>query len=354
MRTHRESGAESSEHSRNARHIRKMVTIRTIESLCGARRVAIPKFIAPQLATLVKEPPAGDDWLHELKFDGYRMLSHIDRDKVQFWSRNGKDWTKKFPNLTLAMKSLPANSAIIDGEVVIFERDGRSSFQKLQNAIADSSSKFSYAAFDLIYFDGFDLSKVALDDRKELLRALFESVPNSSPLRYSDHVVGNGQLMLTHACKTGIEGIVSKLRTSHYDSARSRNWLKVKCSKRQEFVIVGYTDSSAGLPGFGALVLGVYEDKRLVYAGRVGTGFTLKQRVDIQRRLVTFSRKASPFTSLPRDPGLRDAHWVEPRLVAEVSFIEWTSEGTLRHPSFQGLRQDKKPQEVRREFPETR
>ena len=291
--------------------------------------------------------------MHELKFDGYRMLCHINGNKVHFWSRNGKDWTRKFPNLTVAVKALPAKSAIIDGEVVIFERDGRSSFQKLQNAIADSSSKFSFAAFDLVYLDGLDLTKVALKERKGLLESLFESLPRSSPLRYSDHLVGNGQLMLTHACKTGIEGIVSKLRSSHYDSARSRNWLKVKCSRRQEFVVAGYTDSSAGLPGFGALILGVYEGDRLVYAGRVGTGFTLKQRVDLRRKLDKFSRKDAPLITLPKDPGLRGAHWIEPKLVAEVRFIEWTSDGTLRHPSFQGLREDKKPQEVRRELPET-
>ena len=281
------------------------------------------------------------------------MLCHINSNKVHFWSRNGKDWTRKFTNLTVAVKALPAKSAIIDGEVVIFERDGRSSFQKLQNAIADSSSKFSFAAFDLVYLDGLDLTKVALEERKGLLESLFESLPRSSPLRYSDHLVGNGQLMLTHACKTGIEGIVSKLRSSHYDSARSRNWLKVKCSRRQEFVVAGYTDSSAGLPGFGALILGVYEGDRLVYAGRVGTGFTLKQRVDLRRKLDKFSRKEAPLITLPKDPGLRGAHWIEPKLVAEVSFIEWTSDGTLRHPSFQGLREDKKPQEVRRELPET-
>jgi len=281
------------------------------------------------------------------------MQCHINGDKARFWSRNGKDWTRKFPNLTLAMKALPAKSAIIDGEVVIFERDGRSSFQKLQNAIRDSSSRFSFVAFDLIYLDGFDLTKVALENRKESLRALFESVPKSSPLRYSDHVEGNGQLVLSHARKTGIEGIVSKRRTSHYDSSRNRDWLKVKCDKRQEFVIAGYTDSSAGLAGFGALILGVYEGDRLVYAGRVGTGFTLRQRVDLQRKLDRFSRKNSPFAELPRDPGLHDVHWIEPKLVAEVSFIEWTDDGTLRHPSFQGLREDKKSEEVTRESPET-
>lgn len=248
-----------------------MITGITTKSLTGGRRLAIPNLIAPHLATLVKEPPPGDEWLHELKFDGYRMLCHTDSEKVRFWSRNGKDWTKRFPNLTLAVKALPGKSAIIDGDVVILERDGRSSFQKTAECFGNSKAKFSFVAFDLIYPDGLDLTKVALEERKHLLDALFESLPSSSPLRYSDHVQGNGQLFLTQACKAGVEGIVSKLRTSHYASGRNRNWLKVKCEKRQEFVIAGYTPSTAGLPGFGALILGVYEDDRLVYAGRVGT-----------------------------------------------------------------------------------
>jgi bifunctional non-homologous end joining protein LigD len=331
-----------------------MVTVKTIESLQGARRLAIPNFIAPQLATLVKEPPAGDEWLHELKFDGYRMLCHIDRDKVRFWSRNGKDWTAKFPNLTLAAKALPAKSAIIDGEVVIFERDGRPSFQKLQHAIGrGGNTRFTFVAFDLIYLDGLDLTRVVLEDRKLVLKTLLEAIPASGPLRYSDHVEGNGQVFYSHACKTGIEGVVSKLRTSHYDSARNRNWLKVKCSKRQEFVVAGYIPSTKGLPGFGSLILGVYEAKRLVYAGRVGTGFSMKQRVDLKRELDKHARAASPFSTIPNDPGLREAHWIEPKLVAEVSFIEWTSDGSIRHPSFQGLRDDIVPNEVRRELPKT-
>ena len=323
------------------------------ENLPGARRSALPKFIAPQLATLVKAPPSRDEWVHELKFDGYRMLCHLDRDEVRFWSRNGKDWTSKFPNLSAAAKTIHAETAIIDGEVVIFDRDGRSNFQKLLHAIGSGGgAKFCFQAFDLIYINGLDLLRVTLEDRKRLLRSLFSSLSVSGPLRFSDHVEGNGALFFEHACKTGIEGIVSKLRTSQYDSARNRSWLKVKCNKRQEFVIAGYTDSSKGMPGFGALILGVYEDGRLIYAGRVGTGFSIKQRIDLKLRLDQFSRETSAFSVVPRDPGLREAHWIEPKIVAEVSFIEWPSDGSIRHPSFQGLREDKYPQEVRRELPD--
>ena len=322
------------------------------ENLPGARRSALPKFIAPQLATLVKAPPSGDEWLHELKFDGYRMLCHLDHGDVRFWSRNGKDWTSKFPNLTIAARAFPVETAIIDGEVVILDRDGRSNFQRLQHAIGSggAAASFCFQAFDLIYLDGLDLSRVTLEDRKRLLRTLFNSIPVSSPLRYSDHIEGNGALFFQHACQTGVEGIVSKLRTSCYDSARSRSWLKVKCSKRQEFVISGYTHSSKGLPGFGSLILGVYEEDRLVYAGRVGTGFSIKQRIDLKHRLDRFARETSAFSVIPKDPGLREAHWLEPNLIAEVSFIEWTTDGSIRHPSFQGLRDDKQPRDVRREL----
>lgn len=316
--------------------------IANLEKLEGAQKAPMPGFIPPQLATLVKEPPSGDQWLHELKFDGYRMLCHINGDKVRFWSRSEKDWTSKFPNLIDAMAKLGVKSAVIDGEVVIFEADGRSSFQRLQNAIASAKGRFSFVAFDLIYLNGIDLSRVPLEKRKAVLRELLDSIPKTSPLRYSDHIEGNGELFFTHACKSGIEGIVSKLRNSIYESRRNRSWLKVKCERREEFLIGGYTTSSAGLPGFGALILGVYKDDRLVYAGRVGTGFTMKGRVDLQKRLEKYARESPPFEHLPRDPGLRDAHWTDPVLIAEVSFIEWTDEGTLRHPAFHGLRESKR------------
>src|SRR5262249_15918640 len=255
------------------------------EKVPGARRSSLPRFIAPQLATLAKAPPSGDEWLHELKFDGYRMLCRIDRGDVRFWSRNDNDWTKKFPSLVEAARRIPVETALIDGEVVIFDRDGRSNFQKLQPAIHSiASAEFRFLTFDLVYLNGFDLTQVVLVRRKELLKSLLELIPNSSPFRYSDHIEGNGDLFFQHACQTGIEGVVSKQMMSTYDSARSGSWLKTKCSKRQEFVIVGFLDSEKGLPGFGALVLGVYEEGRLIYAGRVGTGFTLKQRVELRRQ----------------------------------------------------------------------
>lgn len=323
-----------------------------ISKLPGARKTILPAFVSPQLATLVKEPPSGDKWLHELKFDGYRMLCRVDRGQVSFWSRNGKDWTGKFLNVVQAIKSLKITNAIIDGEIVIVDAQGRSSFQKLQRAMGKTvTSGFAYQVFDLIYLDGFNLTRTPLKDRKDLLEDIFKSAGQRNVLRYSEHFQGNGDTFFKHACEFGIEGIVSKLADSPYESTRNKNWLKVKCSKRQEFVIVGYTPSSKGLPGFGSLVLGVYEKGKLVYAGRVGTGFTFKQRGDLKKQLDKLSRERSPLVVVPKDPGLRETHWTEPRLVGEVAFTEWTSDNSIRHPSFQGLREDKNPKEVVREEP---
>jgi bifunctional non-homologous end joining protein LigD len=321
-----------------------------IKKLPGARKAAIPGIMAPQLATLVKEPPSGDQWLHELKFDGYRMLCRIDRGKVQFWSRNGKDWTLKFLNVVEAVKSLPVTSAILDGEIVMVDAQGQTSFQKLQRAMGSGiHSGFVFQVFDLIYLDGYDLTRTPLIERKAALKAICTGGNNI--IRYSEHIQGKGDEFYKHACEYGIEGIVSKLADSHYSSTRNRNWLKVKCNKRQEFVIVGYTPSSKGVAGIGSLILAVHEKGKLIYAGRVGTGFTLKLRTDLQNQLDKFARVKSPLAVVPKDPGLRKAQWTEARLVAEVEFMEWTDDGSIRHPSFQGLREDKSPKEVIRELP---
>src|SRR6266446_9189420 len=322
-----------------------------IKKAPGARKSKLPSFIPPQLATLVKEPPAGDESLHELKFDGYRMLCRIDRGRVSVWSRNGKDWTEKFQNVVETIKSLKATSAMLDGEIVIVDAQGRSSFQKLQRAMGKATTTgFAYEVFDLIYLDGFSLTQTPLKDRKELLKKLVGS-NSQGVIRYSEHINGSGDEFFKHACEYGIEGIVSKLASSHYESTRSRNWLKVKCAKQQEFVIAGYTPSSKGLPGFGSLVLGVYKKGKLIYAGRVGTGFTFKQRSDLKKQLDRFARPTSLLAVIPKEPGLRDAKWTEPKLVAEVAFTEWTSDGSIRHPSFQVLREDKNAKEVVREEP---
>lgn len=314
----------------------------------GARKAAMPHFIPPQLATLVKDPPTGDQWLHELKYDGYRFLCHVDNGKVRFWTRNQKDWTAKFPNLSRAVKLFPVTSAIFDGEVVVFDSKHLSSFQKLQHELGRSDNKLVFEVFDLMYLDGFDLTRCTLENRKLLLKNLFEPLQPQGPIRYSDHIEGNGETFFAKACEHGLEGIVSKLAAAPYESSRNRSWVKSKCSKRQEFVIAGYTLSDKGLP-FASLILGVYDKGELIYSGRVGTGFSDKLRAELKKKLDKIPRSSAPFSSHPKDPDLRNAHWAAPKLVAEVAFTEWTSDGSIRHPSFQGLREDKKPEDVRRE-----
>jgi len=327
------------------------INSKRIKSLTGARAASLPEFIKPQLATLVSEAPAGDDWLHELKFDGYRMVCHLQRGKSRFWSRNQKDWTEKFPNLSKALKALPVTAAILDGEVVVVDKAGRSSFQKLQQSMKGGAATFIFQIFDLIYLDGYNLTRVPLRERKALLEDLLSGVDAKGPLRYSDHVVGDGDRFFKQACAYGIEGIVSKLADCPYESTRTRSWLKVKCTKRQEFVIAGYTPSKKDFPGFGSLILGVYDKGKLIYSGRVGTGFSIKQRLELQKKLDGIAQPLMPFATKPKDPGLRDAHWAKPQLVGEVEFTEWTEEGSIRHPSFQGLREDKKAKDVVREEP---
>lgn len=328
------------------------MNLKQIKNLPGARKAPMPEFVPPQLATLVKEPPPGDEWFHELKFDGYRMLCHLNRGEVRFWSRNRKDWTHKFPNIGKAVKTLPLSSVILDGEIVAIDSAGRSSFQKLQQSIGKTADAgFVFQIFDLIYIEGFNLTRTPLRERKLILAELLESVGDRSPLRYSDHVEGNGVQFFKQACAFGVEGVVSKLPNSIYESTRSRNWLKAKCIKRQEFVIAGYTLSEKGFPGFGALILGVYDQGKLVYAGRAGTGFSIQQRLDLRKKLDRLVRATTPFAQKPKDPGLRHAVWTAPKLVGEVAFTEWTADGSVRHPSFQGLREDKNPGEVVREEP---
>jgi bifunctional non-homologous end joining protein LigD len=322
-----------------------------IKNLPGARKAAMPEFISPQLATLVDTPPSGDEWFHELKFDGYRLLCHLERGRIRFWTRNQKDWTEKFPAVGQAVKKLPLKSAILDGEIVALDAQGRASFQKLQQSInKNAGTGLIFHVFDLIYIDGFLLTRTPLRERKSVLAELIQPVGERSVLRYSDHIEGNGARFFKEACKHGIEGIVSKLADSLYESTRSRNWMKVKCIKRQEFVITGYTLSDKGIP-FSSLILGFYDKGKLIYAGRAGTGYTNAMRVELRKKLDRMVVNKRPFEQIPKDPGLKRAVWTEPKLVGEVAFTEWTDEGVIRHPSFQGLREDKKPQEVVREEP---
>lgn len=321
-----------------------------------ARKGPLPRDIRPALATLAREAPAGDRWLHEIKFDGYRMLCRIDRDEVQIHSRTGHDWTARLRTIANACKKLPAKQAILDGEVVVYTTDGTTSFQALQNALHErgGSTALAYLAFDLLYLDGYDLRKVPLIDRKETLAALVGGGSGSAQrIRFSEHIEGDGPQVLAQACNLGMEGIVSKRSDRPYPSGRSRDWLKIKCLQSEEFVIGGFTKSSSSArTGFGALLLGYYDDRdRLIYAGRVGTGFTEATLEQLGRRLREAKQPESPFANLPTKKAPRDVLWTAPELVAHVEYSGWTRDGLLRHARYRGLREDKPPHEVHRERP---
>ena len=320
----------------------------------GARKGRSPGAIEPQLATLVDEAPHGEEWLHELKLDGYRVLCEVRDGKVHIWTRNGKDWTDRFAPVAEAVAQLPVRAALLDGEVAVLEPDGTTSFQALQNALTESRDRdLVYFAFDLLHHDGYDLRGATLLDRKEALAGVLSG--NTSPtIRFSDHVQGAGDAFYSQACRLSLEGIVSKRGDAPYRSGRGKDWLKIKCLKRQEFVVVGFTDPEGSRTGFGALLLGVHDGQgKLVFAGKVGTGFNDQLLRDLRKRLGKIERKTPAFANPPRGAEARRSHWVKPELVAEVAFTEWTREGILRHPAFQGLREDKPAAEVVREVPES-
>jgi bifunctional non-homologous end joining protein LigD len=328
-------------------------TLYSVANVPQAIRAALPPQVRPALATHAPSAPEGDQWLHEIKFDGYRMICRIDQQQVQFLSRNAKDWTDKLGEIVAASGSLPVQQAILDGEVVAFAADGTTSFQALQNAIGQSPGEIAYYVFDLIYLDGYDLTHVRLDQRKELLATLLSASSSAEGrIQYSDHVVGDGPHVFAEACKMGVEGIISKRRDRPYRPGRTTNWLKIKCLQREEFVVGGFTNPSSSRVGFGALLLGYYDPRgKLVYAGRVGTGFTEQTLRDLHRRLRSRETKESPFEVIPPKESGRDVHWVQPELVVQVEFASWTGDGVLRHPSYQGLREDKFPREVVRDWP---
>jgi len=318
-----------------------------------ANKAAFPTTPGVQLATLTKDAPGGDDWIHEIKFDGYRMLCRIEREKVRFISRNGRDWTAKFPSLAKAVATLPLKTAIIDGEVVVMQSDGTTSFQALQNSfLSDGSTPFQFYCFDLLYLDGFDLRAKPIEDRKSLLAQLITSGAHG-PLHFSDHVVGNGPKFFAEAARLHLEGIISKRLGRPYSSGRGLDWLKVKCSLREEFVVGGFTTPGGSRTHFGALAIGYYdEDHQLKYAGRVGTGFDERTLSTLHAKLAKLVQKTSPFSDLSGATGqARGVTWVKPSLVAQIEFSNWTNERQLRHPSFQGLREDKQAKDVVRDDP---
>jgi len=318
----------------------------------GARESAIPAFIEPTLATLGRAPPTGKRWLHEIKFDGYRLEARIEAGRVMLLTRSGLDWTKKFGKpVVAALRALPVGSAIIDGELVVETASGASDFSALQADLsAGRTDRFVFYAFDLLHLDGYDLTRVALIERKASLARLVGD--GGGIIRYSSHFEESGALVLRHACRLSLEGVVSKQRDAPHLGGRSRIWIKSKCSARQEFVVAGYVPSTVSRKAIGSLVLGVYEGDKLHHVGRVGTGFTGAVAEDLFRRLSRMRATSSPFAARLTAEEARQVTYVRPELVAEIEFRAWTADRHLRHAAFRGLREDKAPKEIVREIPE--
>lgn len=316
-----------------------------LKKLTGAVEKTFPKNLTPQLATLYKTVPESDDWLHEIKFDGYRLLVMKGRE-ISLITRNGNNWTEKFPALARALEQLP--ECIVDGELVYLNNKGVSSFGGLQRILkTGDTASLAFYAFDLPYLQGYDLAKVPLLERKKLLADIVLKLYQPQ-IKYSDHIQGAGADVFRQACEHQLEGIVSKKADSHYQSTRAKSWRKIKCGKRQEFVIVGFTEPGGSRAGFGALLLGYYEKNKLHYAGKVGTGFNTAQLRDMRKKLDGLKWDKSPLAEKIAE---KKVHWVKPELVGEVEFTEWTRDNHLRHPSFVALRSDKPARQIVRETP---
>lgn len=305
-----------------------------------------PPFQPPQLATLVDAVPSGNDWLHEYKYDGYRLLLATAGGAATAWTRNGNDWSDKFRAIVRAAAKLPAG-CLIDGEAVALDKKGKPNFQLLQASLKGGEADLAFYAFDLLVDQGEDIRKLPNIERKERLAALLKTA--SAPILYGDHVVGKGEALFEAICKEGGEGIISKKAKAPYKGERSKNWLKVKCIQRQEFIIVGWQDSDKR-HGFRSLHLAARDGRKLKYAGKVGTGFDTKMIHDLADRMRPLEVE-EPAADVPRS-ARRGSHWIEPKLVGEIAFTEFTSDGILRHPSFIALREDKPADEVVIERPQ--
>jgi bifunctional non-homologous end joining protein LigD len=333
----------------------KSPVLSVVKDLDGAVKRAMPTSIQPMLASIIEKPFDDPNWLFEVKWDGYRAVAFIESGSVRLVSRNQNDLTPRYPELRKLTKFVDAKSAILDGEVVVLDEQGRSSFSLMQQrtgirshgrqAAPRSELPVLYYAFDLLYLDGYDLRHVALEDRKRLLKGILTA---GEIARYSDHYAGQGVALFDAAKQKGLEGILAKRRSSCYEERRSREWLKIKITQTVDCVIGGYTDPEGTRQYFGSLVLGLYDKKKkLIPVGQAGTGFdqaTLKQ---ISAVLKPIETSKNPFTG---QVDARNVHWVKPLLVAEVKFSEWTHETgegglKLRAPVFMGLREDKSPEE---------
>ena len=323
----------------------------------SARRAVerlVQRYPEVQLATLVSAPPEGEDWLHEIKFDGFRLLGFVAGGAGSLRTRNGKDWTDRFPALQASLEQLPVADAVLDMEAVVLGADGKSTFQELQSSLGADGKAVVGFAFDLIHLDGESLTSLPLQARKEKLQSLLKR-SQAAALHFSDHLVGQGGALFTKACKRGLEGLISKRVNAPYVPGRHGDWLKTKCVQRQEFIILGYSNARRGSRALGALYLGYRVEGELRYAGKVGTGFSMQGASELAKRLTSIATSKatlarSAMTGVPAAEA-QAIHWVKPVLLCEVAFTEWTRDGRIRHPSFQGIRDDKDAGEVVQERP---
>lgn len=304
-----------------------------------------------QLAKLVDSVPQGDDWLFELKYDGYRIVAFVEVDNARLITRGGKDFTKYFTPIAQSITNWAAGRAmILDGEVVIIDSQGKTDFQALQSYIKNPKDKsLTYIIFDILALDGADLRDYPLIQRKEILSDLLIDAPNN--LFYSKHILGNGKQNLEAACRLKMEGIIGKKMNSKYTGTRNGDWIKLKCANSQEFVIGGYTRTDKKVRGISSILLGYYQGDKLIYAGRAGTGFTQKMQQELEQKFEDIKQSKSPFDNAPKAKTNENIIWLKPKYVAQVNFAEWTQDNLLRQASFKGLRMDKKPQEVTKESP---